>query len=165
MKATRILSRTSCTNRAPSSCIRCLHQLSRPTSSPATTLPARSSSSCPFSQARTLYSTSSTQSAPRRTPTPQPYYSTQQQQRSFRTTHSARKGLQPGSADPAPPKTEPNTSSSTTTNTIPIAAQISESEYHEIADEYLDKLVYSAEELSESSDDGIDVEYSVCMNK
>lgn len=152
MKATRIL---SCrTNRAQSS-IRCLHHhLSRPTSSPTATLPALSSSSS--SQARTLYS--SPQSAPRRTSSPYSTLQHQHQQRSFNTTRSARKGLQPDSAEPAPPTPEPNTSSST----IPTAAQISDSEYHEIADQYLDRLVFAAEELSESSDNGIDVEYSVC---
>jgi hypothetical protein len=151
MKATRIISRT--TNRAPNS-IRCLHQqhhFSRPTCSQTTTLPAVSFSA-PSSQARILYRCS-IQSAPRRTP--QPY--SIPQQRSFSTTHSTRKGLQPDSADPAPPKTEPTTSSST----IPTAAQISESEYHELADQYLDTLVFAAEELSESSENGIDVEYSV----
>lgn len=39
--------------------------------------------------------------------------------------------------------------------------QLSESEYHELADQYLDKLVYAAEELSEKQEEGWDAEFSV----
>ena len=39
--------------------------------------------------------------------------------------------------------------------------QLSDGEYHELADQYLDRLVYAAEELSEKQEDGWDTEFSV----
>ncbi|KIW29271.1 iron donor protein CyaY [Cladophialophora immunda] len=64
------------------------------------------------------------------------------------------KGLQPDSSDPSPPNTEP------THGTPAGAAQISDSEYHEIADQYLNTLVLAMEELAESSSEGIEAEFS-----
>lgn len=73
----------------------------------------------------------------------------------FSTSSVVSKGIQPDSAEPEPPKTEATSGSVD-------AAQISDAEYHEIADQYLDTLVLSVEELSESTSDGVEVEYSVC---
>lgn len=158
MKASRILSRNS-TGAASSS--RCLHQhqhlaQSASHSTPSTTtLPPFSLST----QRRNLYSTTTQPAACRSKPAfsnPQ-HQHRPQQRRPISTTLRTLKGIQPDSADPAPPNTAPSTSSTSR----PIAAEISEAEYHEIADEYLDTLVYAAEELSESVENGIDVEYSV----
>lgn len=74
--------------------------------------------------------------------------------RSLTTSTSRHKGIQPTSSDPAPPKPEGHTSNGT-------AVQLSESEYHELADQYLDRLVYAAEELSENQEEGWDAEFSV----
>lgn len=158
MKASRVLSRTSTSSRAASSS-RCLHQhqhqhLAQPVSqsTPSTaTLPLFSFST----QRRTLYNTTTPPAARRpKSAFSKPQHHRPQQRRPVSTTLHTLKGIQPDSADPAPPDTAPSTSR-------PIAAEISESEYHEIADEYLDTLVYAAEELSESVENGIDVEYSV----
>jgi hypothetical protein len=75
----------------------------------------------------------------------------------FSTTQHHQKGILPDSSDPAPPATEPHHDSLANTG----AAQISDGEYHEIADQYLDTLVLALEELSEKSTDGLEAEYSV----
>ena len=80
----------------------------------------------------------------------------------FSTTRYLTKGLQPDSADPAPPKPESSLSSS---HGDLFAAELSDSEYHELADQYLDSLVFTAEELAESGDDAFEVEYAVCSLK
>lgn len=148
MKATHILSRASNSARSSPRCLR----LAQPTPNS----PVRPSTLSPFCpQKRTLATTHSASTHPalvisslqRRHP----------QTRPISTTQRSLKGLQPDSDDPAPPNTEPSTSSTAG----PTAASISDAEYHEIADQYLDTLVYAAEELSESSENGIDVEYSV----
>ncbi|KEF51483.1 uncharacterized protein A1O9_12400 [Exophiala aquamarina CBS 119918] len=141
MEVTRLLSRTTTATSRASSSARCLRQHHRNYSHRSLSL-----ISSPTSQLPILYNSRPTLHRPQ-----------QQQQRSFSLSHHRAKGLQPDSADPSPPQTEPNASGSSHS---PAAAQLSESEYHEIADEYLDRLVYAAEELSESSESGIDVEYS-----
>ncbi|OAP64698.1 iron donor protein CyaY [Fonsecaea erecta] len=72
----------------------------------------------------------------------------------FSTTLTTPKGLQPDSSDPKSPNTEPSP------GTPSGAAQISDSEYHEIADQYLNTLVLAMEELAESSSEGIEAEFS-----
>ncbi|KIW92586.1 iron donor protein CyaY [Cladophialophora bantiana CBS 173.52] len=64
------------------------------------------------------------------------------------------KGLQPDSSNPDPPNTEPSQSNSSG------AAQISDPEYHEIADQYLNTLVLAMEELAERSSEGVEAEFS-----
>jgi len=71
----------------------------------------------------------------------------------FSTSRRALKGLQPHSDEPDTPKTEPHTGSGS-------AAQISDAEYHEIADQYLDSVVLKLEEMSESNSEGLEVEFS-----
>ncbi len=78
----------------------------------------------------------------------------------FSTSSYRFKGLQPDSSDPEPPKTEP--SHDTDVNAGP--AQISDAEYHEIADQYLNTLVLALEELAEKKSDGVEAEFSVCTN-
>jgi hypothetical protein len=75
----------------------------------------------------------------------------------FSTIARHQKGILPDSSDPTPPATEPHHDNSSNTG----AAQISDGEYHEIADQYLDTLVLALEELSEKSTDGLEAEYSV----
>jgi frataxin len=74
---------------------------------------------------------------------------------SFSTTAHTRKGLQPDSADPAPPKTEPHVSSSTQE-----PAQLTDEQFHEKAEDYLERLVLALEEMVEEATD-LEVEYSV----
>ena len=76
----------------------------------------------------------------------------------FSTTTFRSKGLQPDSSDPEPPKTEASHGNALGAG----AAQISDAEYHEIADQYLNTLVLALEEAAESSSDGIEAEFSVC---
>jgi len=146
MKAARILSRatsaaaaTSRARAAPSS-TRCLHQSHRLR---ILYLSSSSSSSCSASSSapiRTLNDTLPRPTSRRRTQLRQQQHQHQQhQQRNFTQTRSTFQDAQPLTAAP-----------------------ISDSTYHELADTYLDRLVYAAEELSESSDSGFDVEYSVC---
>lgn len=78
----------------------------------------------------------------------------------FSTSFTHFRGLQPDSSDPAPPKTEPSHGHASTAG----AAQISDAEYHEISDQYLNTLVTALEELQERRTDGIEVEYSVNLN-
>lgn len=89
---------------------------------------------------------------PRLTVAPSPAASSSA--RPFSTTPFIRKGLSPDSSEPEPPKTEPHANSGD-------AAQLSDAEYHEIADQYLDNLVLKLEELSEKSNEGMEVEFSV----
>jgi hypothetical protein len=78
--------------------------------------------------------------------------------RQFHTSPRTHKGLQPDSADPAPPKSDIGEGGGNHANE---PANISVEEYHEIADEYLDELLLSLEEKSETGGSGFDVEYSV----
>lgn len=73
----------------------------------------------------------------------------------FSTTITPRKGLQPDSPDPSTPNTEPQVSHSNTDPT-----PLSEEEYHEKADSYLERLVLALEEKAESNPDH-EVEYDV----
>jgi hypothetical protein len=82
---------------------------------------------------------------------------TSRQRSQFSTTAFSFKGLQPDSSDPEPPKTERSHGHETSVG----AAQISDAEYHEIADEYLNNLVLGLEEVAEKSTDGFEAEYSV----
>lgn len=75
---------------------------------------------------------------------------------SFSTSCRSLKGLQPGSSEPETPNTEAHSGSGD-------AAQLSEAEYHEIADQYLDSLVLALEEMSETtanSSEALEVEFS-----
>ena len=64
---------------------------------------------------------------------------------------SGRKGITPDDKAPRPVETPPITRT---------PADISEGEYHTVADEYLDKLLTRLEQLQDARED-VDVEYSV----
>ncbi|KAK3315500.1 hypothetical protein B0H66DRAFT_502391 [Apodospora peruviana] len=69
----------------------------------------------------------------------------------FISTSADRKGITP---DDAPPRPKPDTPEAVKT-----PAEITESGYHMVADEYLDRLVTHLEDLQDQRED-IDVEYS-----
>jgi len=60
----------------------------------------------------------------------------------------------PHSEDPEPPNAEAHEDASK-------AADMSEDEFHEHADRYLEALVAKVEEMQESKED-LDIEYAVC---
>lgn len=65
----------------------------------------------------------------------------------------------PGSEHPEPPNPEEHTTKDMT-NVKP--AELTESEYHEIADQYINTLVLSMEEMADKdTGKGLEVEYSV----
>lgn len=107
-----------------------------PTRRALTTLPARS----------LRPSTMSHRSVPQTTRYPS---------QSFSSAPCPNKGIVPESPDPPVPKTEPQVSSS---NTEP--APLSEEEYHEKADSYLERLVLALEEKAEGNPD-YEIEYEV----
>jgi frataxin len=78
------------------------------------------------------------------------------QRQPFSYTHTPRKGLQPDSEDPKPPATEDHVGHHALE-----PAQIADSEYHELADQYIDALVLTLEEMAEDAKNGVEVEYSV----
>jgi len=78
------------------------------------------------------------------------------QRRPFSYTYCPRKGLQPDSEDPKPPATEDHSGHHALE-----PAHIADSEYHELADQYIDTLVLTLEEMAEDVKNGLEVEYSV----
>jgi frataxin len=76
-------------------------------------------------------------------------------QLSFSTTVSHKKGIMPDTENPSKPLDETEQAEPTAA-----VAEITEQEYHEIADEYLDNVVSRFEELQDQRED-IDVEFSV----
>ena len=81
------------------------------------------------------------------------YLSSVHTYRSFSTTPAASKGLSPESEDPAPKEPESHIKAAQ-------PAELTEQEYHELANMYIDSLVQRMEQLQEESDE-VDVEYSV----
>ena len=73
--------------------------------------------------------------------------------RSFSTTPTASKGLSPESEDPAPKEAESNIKTAQ-------PAELTNEQYHELADAYMDSMVERMEQLQEEKDE-VDVEYSV----
>lgn len=71
----------------------------------------------------------------------------------FMTTTSARKGITPDNK-------APKSKAAVTPEVIKTPADITDSAYHLVADEYLDRLVTYLENLQDERED-IDVEYSV----
>ncbi|EXJ60816.1 hypothetical protein A1O7_04969 [Cladophialophora yegresii CBS 114405] len=80
----------------------------------------------------------------------------QRQAASFSTHALRHKGLQPDSSDPLPPKPEATHGNGPGAG----AAQISDGEYHELADQYLNTLVLAMEEVSERNTEGVESEFS-----
>ncbi|KAL4722635.1 hypothetical protein ACLX1H_010516 [Fusarium chlamydosporum] len=75
-------------------------------------------------------------------------------QSNFSTTVSRKKGIMPDTENPAKPLNETEDAQPTAA-----VAEITEQEYHEIADQYLDNVVGTFEELQDQRED-IDVEFS-----
>lgn len=65
----------------------------------------------------------------------------------------------PDTSDPEPPQPEPHDAKDMS-NAHP--AELSESEYHDLADQYLETLVSTMEEMADrEAEKGLEVEYSV----
>jgi len=73
--------------------------------------------------------------------------------RLFSTTPAASKGISPESEDPQPKAPE-------SSNNAAQPAELTNEEYNELADAYMDAMVERMEQLQEESDE-VDVEYSV----
>ena len=63
----------------------------------------------------------------------------------------------PESDDPPPPQSVPESKAEAH------AAEISEGQYHELADEYLETILSKFEELADERED-VDVEFAVCSS-
>jgi hypothetical protein len=75
------------------------------------------------------------------------------------TTSRLHKGLRPESSDPPPPNPEAQTTASTADEPTPLDNET----YHELSDDYLDRLVSALEEKAEANTE-YDVEYNVCSS-
>jgi len=78
--------------------------------------------------------------------------------RSFNSYQRLQKGLSPDSSDPKAPNTEDH----------PVgkleAADLADAEYHEIADQYLNTLQLTLDELADQdAQKGLETEFSVCL--
>ena len=97
-------------------------------------------------------------SRPRPQPLPQPQQCQFLSSQNFHSTSSGRKGITPDSADPAPPKPEPNVAGGSTHVTEP--SPLTEEQYREYAEDYFNLLMTRLEELQEEGKD-VEAEYSV----
>lgn len=78
--------------------------------------------------------------------------------RPFVTYYPNQKGLSPSSSDPEPPNTQNHNDSSSE------AVDLPDAEYHEIADQYMNTLQLTMEEVADrDAQQGLEVEYSVCL--
>lgn len=73
--------------------------------------------------------------------------------RFFSSSPAQSKGILPHTDDPAPPNVEANDPKA-------VPAELTDGEYHEVADAYLEVILSRLEEIAEK-DEGVDVEYSV----
>lgn len=71
------------------------------------------------------------------------------------TASSRSRGILPDTDDPSPPNVQESTVKA-------VPAELSDSDYHELADEYLSIIQDRLEEVAEKNDK-VDVEYSVCL--
>lgn len=79
---------------------------------------------------------------------------------SFSSTPLHRKGLRPESQDPTPPNPEPSNANGNSTHAAE-ATPMSDDQYREYSEHYLNTLLGQLENLQESGSD-IEAEYSVC---
>ncbi|CZT10040.1 hypothetical protein WAI453_006509 [Rhynchosporium graminicola] len=79
-----------------------------------------------------------------------------QRPRAFSTSFPAFKGLSPESADPKPKESEPEAYEPSSASA---PAEISNEEYHELSDKYLNGVIEKLEQLQEEREE-VDVEYS-----
>lgn len=76
--------------------------------------------------------------------------------RPFTISHHKPKGLSPASSDPEPPETEDHNDSTQE------AVDLADAEYHEIADQYMNTLQLTMEEIADKdAQQALEVEYSV----
>lgn len=80
------------------------------------------------------------------------------QSRYLSTSRIARAGLMPDAEEPEPPKVE---KAETPRPTEP--TELSEEDYHEHADAFVDSVHEKAEQIQETRDD-VEVEYAVCQD-
>ena len=80
------------------------------------------------------------------------------QSRYLSTSRIARAGLMPDAEEPEPPKVEKPETPRPMEPT-----ELSEEEYHEHADAFVDSVHEKAEQIQEKRDD-VEVEYSVCQD-
>lgn len=81
--------------------------------------------------------------------------------RSFSSSRTAAIALSPDSSNPKPPNTEDHDAGHQ-------AADITDSEYHEVADQYMNALVLTLEDLADGDKAGepaVEVEYSVSLHR
>lgn len=79
--------------------------------------------------------------------------------RTFTSYRPLHKGLSPDSSDPQPPEREAHNVSKLE------AADLADAEYHEIADQYMNTLQLTLDEVAEQdAQKGLEVEFSVCSS-
>lgn len=72
------------------------------------------------------------------------------------TTSDQRKGILPDSDNPTPPNVLENSPK-------PVPAELTDGEYHELADAYLEIVLAQLEAIAEKNET-VEVEYSVCLS-
>lgn len=78
--------------------------------------------------------------------------------RLFTTYSPSQKGLSPSSSDPEPPNPQKHK------DIQQEAVDLADAEYHEIADQYMNTLQLTMEEVADKdAQQGLEVEYSVCL--
>ncbi|GAM41757.1 mitochondrial chaperone [Talaromyces pinophilus] len=86
-----------------------------------------------------------------------------QQRRSFLSTPAIRKGITPESSDPKAPNPQSNNAAAAAGATHVVeATPLSDKDYHEVADHYLEVLLGELERAQEDGSE-IEAEYSVCF--
>lgn len=87
-----------------------------------------------------------------------------QQRRSFLSTPAIRKGITPESSDPkAPNPQSSNAAAAAGATHVVEATALSDKDYHEVADHYLEVLLGELERTQEDGSE-IEAEYSVCFS-
>jgi frataxin len=81
-------------------------------------------------------------------------------QRNFHSTRSARKGITPHSSDPAPPNPQSSNGAIHATDPSPLT----DPQYHEHSEHYLNVLMAELERVQEGGSE-VEAEYSVCSHK
>lgn len=86
----------------------------------------------------------------------------QQTPRSFHSTPPARKGIQPDSSDPQPPKAHANNVAGAAVH-ITEPSPLTSEQYYEYSEHYLNVLLGELEKVQEEGSD-MEAEYSVCLH-
>ena len=81
--------------------------------------------------------------------------------RNFHSTHSAHKGITPHSSDPTPPNPQPSNGA---TGAIHDPSPLTDSQYHEHSEHYLNILMAELERVQEEGSE-VEAEYSVCSHQ